>query len=76
MANPDGKYTDDYRATVIADKEGQYTFESHVPPPYTSRPPHIHIKVTAAGHKVLVTQHYSKKDQDTANFDLILRSDD
>jgi protocatechuate 3,4-dioxygenase beta subunit len=75
MASPDGKYTDEYRATVIADEKGRYTFESHVPPPYTSRPAHIHIKVTAAGHEVLVTQHYSKNDQDTAKFDLILRPD-
>jgi protocatechuate 3,4-dioxygenase beta subunit len=76
MADPDGKYTDEYRAKVIADEKGQYTFESHVPPPYTSRPPHIHIKVTAVGHEVLVTQHYSQKDQATANFDLVLRPDD
>ena len=73
MAGPDGKYTDDYRAQLISDEEGHYTFESPVPTPYTSRPPHIHIRVTADGHQVLVTQHYPKKDQNTADFDLVLQ---
>lgn len=72
MAGPDGKYTDEYRAQVTSDEEGHYRFESPVPTHYTSRPPHIHIRVTADDHQVLVTQHYSKKDQDTAVFDLIL----
>jgi protocatechuate 3,4-dioxygenase beta subunit len=73
MAGPDGQYTDDYRAQVIADEEGYYTFESPVPTVYTSRPPHIHIRVTADDHQVLVTQHYSEKDQNTADFDLVLQ---
>jgi protocatechuate 3,4-dioxygenase beta subunit len=73
MAGPDGRYTDEYRAQLVSDEEGGYTFESHLPTPYTSRPPHIHIRVTADGHQILVTQHYSKKGQETANFDLVLR---
>jgi protocatechuate 3,4-dioxygenase beta subunit len=40
---------------------------------YAGRPPHIHIRVTAAGHRTLVTQHYPAAGQATATFDLVLR---
>ena len=58
MAGPDGRYQDAYRARLKAEKTGHYRFESHIPVGYYGRPPHIHIRVTAAGHQVLVTQHY------------------
>ena len=73
LAGPDGEYSDDYRATVIADAEGRYRFTSHPPPPYAGRPPHIHLRVSAAGHATLVTQHYPKAGRREADFDLVLR---
>jgi len=73
LAGPDGEYSDDYRATVIADAEGRYRFTSHPPPPYAGRPPHIHLRVSAEGHATLVTQHYPQRGRREAFFDLVLR---
>jgi protocatechuate 3,4-dioxygenase beta subunit len=72
LAGPDGAYADEYRATVIVDQNGAYRFESHAPPPYSGRPPHIHVRVTAPGYQELVTQHYSQQGQTQAIFDLVL----
>jgi protocatechuate 3,4-dioxygenase beta subunit len=68
----DGGYHDDYRATVYADDSGRYGFESNTPKPYYGRPPHIHIRVSAAGFQTLVTQHYPKPGTGKADFDLVL----
>ena len=73
MAGPDGDYSDEYRARLIADEEGNYRFESHVPVPYGGRPPHIHIRVTAPGHDPLVTQHYPVEESTQARTNLVLR---
>lgn len=72
LNGPDGRYGDSWRATVYAANDGSYHFESHVPVPYGSRPPHIHIIVNAAGHAELITQHYPLKGGNEALFDLVL----
>lgn len=72
QAGPDRKYSDAYRATLIADPHGQYRLQTERPPSYSSRPPHIHIRVTAPGHQTLVTQHYPEKEVSEATFDLVL----
>ncbi|MBI5640884.1 MAG: intradiol ring-cleavage dioxygenase [Nitrospirae bacterium] len=72
LAGPDGEYSDAYRATVIPDRSGAYRFDSHFPPPYYGRPPHIHIRVTAPGYRTLVTQHYPEKSRAQGGGDLIL----
>lgn len=72
LAGPSGAYGDAWRATVAADAQGRYRFESHVPPPYTGRPPHIHIRVSAPGHRVLVTQYYPPARSTEGRFDLVL----
>ncbi|MCF6156057.1 MAG: intradiol ring-cleavage dioxygenase [Candidatus Brocadia sp.] len=72
MAGPDGKYDDDHRATMFSDKEGAYKFESNFPPPYSGRPSHIHMKITAKGFRTLVTQYYPGKGQTEGKFDLVL----
>lgn len=73
LAGPDGRYTDDCRATIIADPEGRWAFTCHVPVAYAGRPPHIHLRVSAVGHEVLVTQHYPQRGRREAVFDLVLR---
>jgi protocatechuate 3,4-dioxygenase beta subunit len=72
MAGPDGEYRDEYRATVYSDDQGEYRLESHFPPPYQSRPSHIHIRVTAPGFQELVTQHYPVAGEDQAIFNLVI----
>jgi protocatechuate 3,4-dioxygenase beta subunit len=72
LANPRGDYDDAHRATVFAGERGEYRLESNVPVSYGSRPPHIHVRVTALGYEELVTQHYPERGQRKANFDLVL----
>ncbi len=72
LVNPQGAYDDAHRATVISDGSGGYRFESHHPPDYAFRPPHIHLRVTVAGFKTLVTQHYPKAGKSRARFDIVL----
>ncbi len=72
LVNPHGEYDDDHRATVFADRQGFYRFESNRPTDYVGRLPHIHIMVTADGHEQLITQHYPKQNEATAEFNLVL----
>jgi protocatechuate 3,4-dioxygenase beta subunit len=72
LANADGEYDDAHRATVIAGRRGGYRFESNKPPSYSSRPPHIHLRVSARGFRTLVTQHYPRATRSSAVFNLVL----
>ncbi len=73
LTGPDGIYDDEHRATVFADDSGSYHFESNFPPEYGTRPPHIHIRVSADGYETLVTQHYPEEGTSGKEFDLVLR---
>lgn len=72
LAGPAGSYDDEHRATLFADDSGDYRFESNFPPAYGSRPPHIHLRVSATGFQTLVTQHYPESGKSGARFDLVL----
>jgi protocatechuate 3,4-dioxygenase beta subunit len=73
LVNQEGEYDDAHRATVFARADGRYRFESNRPVGYESRPPHIHIRVTARGFRTLVTQHYPRGSLTSAVFPLVLR---
>ena len=52
-----------YRATLVADTDGKYGFESVMPGHYPGRVcQHIHYLVSAPGHKPLTTQLYFATD--------------
>lgn len=72
MANPQGEYDDAHRATLYTGDMGMYQFESNFPPGYGGRPPHIHIKVSAEGHRTLTTQYYPEQGDIEGTFDLVL----
>jgi protocatechuate 3,4-dioxygenase beta subunit len=72
LANPRGEYDDAHRAMVFARRDGRYRFESNRPPAYSSRPPHIHVRVGARGFRTLVTQHYPRGRRTSAVFNLVL----
>ena len=72
MTGPDGRYDDRWRATLISRPDGRYYLQSHFPPPYGSRPPHIHLLVNAPGFAELITQHFPLAGSAEAIFDLIL----
>lgn len=69
---PNGRYDDAHRAAIITGSSGYYQLETDFPAEYLTRPPHIHIRVSAPGHQTLVTQHYLKRGAKTATFDLVL----
>jgi protocatechuate 3,4-dioxygenase beta subunit len=73
LVNPQGEYDDAHRATVLARADGRYSFQSNRPIGYASRPPHIHVRVSARGYRTLVTQHYPRAGRTRAVFDLVLR---
>jgi protocatechuate 3,4-dioxygenase beta subunit len=73
LVNPQGEYDDAHRATVVVRRDGRYRFASNRPVAYGPRPPHIHVRVTARGHRTLVTQHYPRAGRTSAVFNLVLR---
>ena len=71
-ADPDGEYDNstadfDFRGRVEADAEGRYAYTTLLMGRYpnngTYRPRHIHYRVSAAGHRTLVTQLYFTGDE-------------
>jgi protocatechuate 3,4-dioxygenase beta subunit len=72
-ADPRGGYDDAHRATQRADADGRYRYETDVPGGYFGRPPHLHVRVTAPGHRVLVTQLYPRQGQTAMEVDFVLR---
>src|SRR3954466_12081513 len=50
-ANGKGDYDDAHRATQMADPEGRFRYVTDMPGKYPGRPVHLHVKVSAPGHK-------------------------
>jgi len=74
-ANPTGEYDDAHRATQRADGEGRYRYETDFPGRYPGRPPHLHVRVTAPGHRALVTQLYPRPGPSALEIDFVLVRD-
>jgi len=72
-ANPGGEYDDAHRATQVTDGQGGFVYVTDVPGRYPGRPVHLHVKITAPGHKSLVTQVYPKPGQNSVLFDFVLQ---
>jgi protocatechuate 3,4-dioxygenase beta subunit len=72
MTGPEGKYGDEWWATLFSAKNGTYYFTSNAATEFGNRRPHIHMRVTAEGFKPLVTQHYPVKGAGEGQFDLVL----
>ena len=72
LVNPRGQYDDAHRATLFARRDGRYRFESNRPIAYGTRPPHIHVRVSARGFRTLVTQHYPRGARNLVTFNLVL----
>lgn len=72
QAGKNGKYDDAHRAAVITDSKGRYSMTTDLPPPYASRPAHIHMLLDIKNFAGLITQHYPKKGMTQARYDLVL----
>ena len=75
QASPKGRYDEEHRGALITGKDGIYRFETDYPPGYYGRPPHIHFKILAPGHKTLTTQVYLEKGQKSISSDFVLREE-
>ena len=75
QANSQGSYDDKHRGAQLVSRDGTYRLETDFPPSYFFRPPHIHFKVIAPGHRTLTTQVYPKKGQRKITFDFVLKKE-
>ncbi|HEY3066568.1 MAG TPA: intradiol ring-cleavage dioxygenase [Methylomirabilota bacterium] len=71
-ADARGDYNDEHRATQRTDAEGRFRYETDFPGKYPGRPPHLHVRITASGHRPLVTQLYPSPGQGTVAADFVL----
>ena len=69
QAGEDGRYSDDLRAYLFTDEEGNFRFKSEWP---NLIPPHIHFIVTADGYDSLETQWIGDDEQKEINFTMVL----
>jgi protocatechuate 3,4-dioxygenase beta subunit len=74
-ADEQGAYRDDLRATQRTDAQGRFTYETVAPGRYPGRPPHLHVRVSAPGHRTLVTQLYPGDGQRSLSSDFVLLPD-
>jgi len=71
-ANARGDYDGERRASQRVDAGGRYRYETVFPGRYPGRPPHLHVRVMAPGHKPLVTQLYPAPGQLRLDADFVL----
>jgi protocatechuate 3,4-dioxygenase beta subunit len=64
-----------YRGIVTTDSLGRYRLETNLPPPYSGRPRHIHVKVQRVGSRALITQLYFPGEARGAPRALVLKSE-
>ncbi len=64
-----------YRGIVTTDALGRYRLETNLPPPYSGRPRHIHVKVQRVGSRALTTQLYFPGEARGAPRALVLKSE-
>ena len=57
QANAKGRYVRATSATVLVDRNGRFRFEGPYPASYEGRTPHIHLRVVASGHEVLLSRY-------------------
>jgi protocatechuate 3,4-dioxygenase beta subunit len=70
-----GAYQNELRATQRTGADGAFRYETVSPGRYPGRPPHLHVKVSAPGHRTLVTQVYPRDGQRALATDFVLAVD-
>jgi protocatechuate 3,4-dioxygenase beta subunit len=71
-ADHSGRYVDSLRGMQMAGDAGGYAFTTSFPGIYPGRPPHIHIKVFAPGHRPLTTQLHLRGGEKSVRFNPVL----
>jgi protocatechuate 3,4-dioxygenase beta subunit len=75
LANGQGSYDDEHRGALVTAEDGDFQFETDFPPAYFGRPPHVHVKVFAPGHRTLTTQIYPEQGRTAVALDLVVPVD-
>ena len=57
QSNRRGEYTRVGSATVVTDRAGRFRFEGPRPVSYEGRSPHIHLRIAARDHELLLTRY-------------------
>ena len=57
QSNAKGRYVRATSATVLADRSGRFRFEGPYPASYDGGSPHIHMRVVAPAHEILLTRY-------------------
>ena len=55
------------------DRFGRFRFEGPFPPSYEGRPGHIHMRIFAANHEVLLTRYVPSRGSRRGTIRLVLR---
>jgi len=72
QANAKGKYVRASSGTVLTDRGGRFRFEGPYPTAYESAPPHIHLRVVASGHEVLLSRYVPARRARSGSVRLVL----
>ena len=59
-------------ATVLTDRVGRFRFEGPRPVSYEGRPPHIHLRIVARDHEVLLARYVSLPRASRGSIRLVL----
>ena len=74
QASGNGVYDRRGRASVVTGPTGAFRFEGPVPPGEFGRPPHIHIRVSAAGYEEFVTTYLLARGERQGRITIVLVS--
>ena len=72
QANAKGKYVRASSGTVLTDSGGRFRFEGPYPTAYEGAPPHIHLRVVASGHEVLLSRYVPARGARRGSVRLVL----
>ena len=72
QANAKGRYVRASSGTVLADRSGRFRFEGPYPAVYEGGPPHIHLRVVAPGHEVLLSRYVPARGARRGSVRLVL----
>ena len=72
QTNRRGEYTRATSATVVANRLGRFRFEGPRPISYEGRRPHIHLRIVARDHEVLLTRYEPRSGAKTGSIRLVL----
>ena len=72
QANTEGKYVRATSATVLTDGSGRFRFEGPYPTAYEGVPAHIHLRIVASGHEVLLSRYVPARGARRGSVRLVL----